>query len=424
MISSWICCVPSNRSRIFASRAHFSSSSPSPKPVGAAQRDAAQRDVGPDPARLGLGHRRLQRVGPAVVGHPRRLQGQQPRGLPLGLHRDELGGGGALVDAARTAVVVDLDPGLARGARACASRHARATPIAIPATIGRVLSNVCIAPAKPLRVSISGLPSRFSLGHAAVLEHEVGGVRGADPELVLEPLELETGVGALDHERLDRRPPLGPVERRPDDDQLGSVAGGDEDLRAVEDVLVAVEAGGRADRRRVRAGLGLGDRHRRPLAAEPLELLVVGDGGDRRLAEALAGHRQHQPDVAPAQLDQAQQAGHVRAVAVDRSGAAPSELGAAADGPDAGAGHAAALGHAVDQRRQHVELLGVLVLGGVVMAGVGTEHVDRDLMGLADQRLELAWGLEVDHRRRASPPSSIPAARRSRYQRSTGCSLT
>ena len=30
MISSWICWVPSNRSRIFASRAHFSSSSPSP----------------------------------------------------------------------------------------------------------------------------------------------------------------------------------------------------------------------------------------------------------------------------------------------------------------------------------------------------------------------------------------------------------
>jgi enoyl-CoA hydratase/carnithine racemase len=30
MISSWICWVPSNRSRIFASRAHFSSSSSSP----------------------------------------------------------------------------------------------------------------------------------------------------------------------------------------------------------------------------------------------------------------------------------------------------------------------------------------------------------------------------------------------------------
>ena len=29
-ISSWICWVPSNRSRILASRAHFSSSSPSP----------------------------------------------------------------------------------------------------------------------------------------------------------------------------------------------------------------------------------------------------------------------------------------------------------------------------------------------------------------------------------------------------------
>ena len=30
MISSWICCVPSKMSRIFASRAHFSSSSLSP----------------------------------------------------------------------------------------------------------------------------------------------------------------------------------------------------------------------------------------------------------------------------------------------------------------------------------------------------------------------------------------------------------
>ena len=42
--------------------------------------------------------------------------------------------------------------------------HARATPTAIPATSGRVLSNVCIAPANDFFVSISGLPSRSSLG--------------------------------------------------------------------------------------------------------------------------------------------------------------------------------------------------------------------------------------------------------------------
>ena len=64
--------------------------------------------------------------------------------------------------------------------------------------------------------------------------------------------------------------PLRAVERRPDDDQVGALAGGDVDLLAVQDVLVAVELGRRADRRRVRAGLGLGDRHRRPAAAVAL----------------------------------------------------------------------------------------------------------------------------------------------------------
>jgi hypothetical protein len=56
------------------------------------------------------------------------------------------------------------------------------------------LSKVCIAPAKPFSVSISGLPSRFSFGHAAVLEDELGGVRGADAELVLDADEGQAGV--------------------------------------------------------------------------------------------------------------------------------------------------------------------------------------------------------------------------------------
>ena len=44
------------------------------------------------------------------------------------------------------------------------SSAARASPTAIPATRGRVLSKVAIAPAKPSLTSTSGLPSRFSAG--------------------------------------------------------------------------------------------------------------------------------------------------------------------------------------------------------------------------------------------------------------------
>ena len=50
MISSWICWVPSKMSRIFASRAHFSSSSSSPSPAepqSATQRSAMSTQVRP-----------------------------------------------------------------------------------------------------------------------------------------------------------------------------------------------------------------------------------------------------------------------------------------------------------------------------------------------------------------------------------------
>ena len=42
------------------------------------------------------------------------------------------------------------------------SRQARVTPTAIPATSGRVLSNVCMTPPKPAPVLISGEPRRSS----------------------------------------------------------------------------------------------------------------------------------------------------------------------------------------------------------------------------------------------------------------------
>ncbi len=211
---------------------------------------------------------------------------------------------------------------------------------------------------------------------------------------MLEPVELQARVVALDDERPDRRPAHGAVERGPDDDQVGAVAGGDEDLLAVEHVLVAVEVGGGADRGRVRARFRLGDRHRRPLAAVFLELLLARHRGDRGVAEALSGHRQQQADVAPAELDDAEHGREVGAVAV-----LPVVL-LAGVAPHPGGARRAVLGglvHAVDQRGEHVELFRVRVLGLVVLAGDRAEDLGRHLMGLAGEGLELLRCLEIDH---------------------------
>ena len=124
------------------------------------------------------------------------------------------------------------------------------------------------------------------------------------------------GLSLRDHERLDRRATQALVEGRPDDDAVGALPGGDVDLLAVEDVLVAVLARGGLDVRGVRTGAGLGDRHRRPGAGEALELLVVGDRGDRGVAEALARHREQQADVAPAHLHDGEHRREVGAVLV------------------------------------------------------------------------------------------------------------
>ena len=296
-------------------------------------------------------------------------------------------------------VVVDLDPGLLEQlARALEARPRHADRHPGHQWAG-VVERLHYARKALLGLDV-GAAEQVLLGDAAVLEAEVGRVGRADPELVLEPVELQAGVVALDHERLDRGTSLLGIERRPHHDQVGAVTGGDEDLLAVEDILVAVESGGRADRGGVRSRVGLGDRHRGPLAAEALELLLVGDGGDRRLAQALARHRQQQPDVAPAQLGQAKQAGHVAAVAVGVGvgllGARAVAVAIAAHAARARAAQRAALVHAVDRGREHVELLGVGVLGAVVLARVGPEDLCRHHVGLADEGGELAGCLEID----------------------------
>ncbi|CAB4727648.1 unannotated protein [freshwater metagenome] len=211
---------------------------------------------------------------------------------------------------------------------------------------------------------------------------------------MLEPVDPHARGALRDHERLDRSATQLAVQRRPDDDVVGAVTGGDVDLLAVDDVLVAVERGRRLDVRRVGAGAGLGDGHAGPDALEALELLVVGHGGDGGVAQALARHREQQTDVTPAHLGDRHHRGEVGAV-LD---AGVAVLLVTADAGGAGTLARAGLGEPVDHRGEHVELLGVLVLGEVVLAGDRSQHVHRDLVGLLGERAELLGIVEVDHR--------------------------
>src|SRR5262249_5221645 len=77
---------------------------------------------------------------------------------------------------------------------------------------------------------------------------------------------------------------------------------------------------------------------------------------------------------------------------------------------------------AVEERGEQIELLRVGVLGEIVLARDRAEHVGRDQVRLLDEGAQLLRDLEIDHT--SSAPSMTPIARRSRYQRSTGNSLT
>ena len=416
MISSWICWVPSKMSRIFASRAHFSSSSSSLEPQGAAEGNAAQGDVDGDPAGLRLRIGRVQRVRLPVVGHPGRLHRQQAGGLVLGLQLEQLGRRRAL--RVGGAVRIDLDAGV----REQLGRSLEAGPGDPAGHRGderpRAVERPHRAAEALLHVDL-GAAEQVPLGDPAVVEDEGGRVGCTDAELVLEPVELQTRVGALDHERLDRRPAELRIEARPDDDEIGSFAGGHVDLLAVEHVLVAVEDRRGPDRRRVGARLRLGDRHRGPFALEPRLLFVIGNRRNGGVAESLPGHRQQQADIPPAHLHDRKHRSQVRAVAVPAVAVALRLAGAGRPGS---AGRSTFV-EPVDQRREHVELLRILVLGEVVLPRDRPQDLERHRVGLLDQRLELLRYLEIDHQT-SRPPSMTPAARRSRYQRSTGYSLT
>jgi hypothetical protein len=123
------------------------------------------------------------------------------------------------------------------------------------------------------------LPEEVLRGHVDVLEGELARVRGVHPHLLelprdAEPLDLVAlGVADVDDEEADPVVAGVRVGLRHQDDVVGPQPVGDERLGAVDQVVVAVALGGRADRGDVGSGARLGD----PEAADQLAL----DGRDQ-----------------------------------------------------------------------------------------------------------------------------------------------
>ena len=171
-------------------------------------------------------------------------------------------------------------------------------------------------PGKALFDIDRGVAEQVVCRHPAILEHERSGVGGLDAQLLFQPDEFEARRALFHDKGFDRGPAGGFVQRGPDHDQIGALAGRDVDLLAVEDVLVAISHSGGAYRRRIRAAARFGNGHGGPATGEALQLLFVGHRGDGRVAQTLTRHGQQQADIAPAHFDNAQCRGQIAAVAI------------------------------------------------------------------------------------------------------------
>ena len=119
----------------------------------------------------------------------------------------------------------------------------------------------------------------MAAGHAHVVEEQLGGVLAVEADLLEVAATFEAGHAALDDEQRHPAVALRRVGLGGDDHQVGVDAVGDERLRPVQDVLVAVADRGGGDAGEVGAGAGLGHR----------------DGGDQ-----LAGRRCRAANAWPA----------------------------------------------------------------------------------------------------------------------------
>ena len=240
----WISLVPSKMVKILASRCIRSTGIVAGVAVAAEDLDGLVGDVDRGLAGHQLGHRTLGVVERlAVAGHPAGAPHQQPGGVDAGLHvgqleRDRL-------EFADLAGRIAHAGGRSR-ARTRTPRGPRRRAIA--PTVGRVRSNVFIAAwpvgflpsrTRAIRSSNFSLPPTISRpGRRHVVEHDLGGVRGADAVLQ-ELLALpEPGVfGGMMNVACPRVPEFG-IHRRDDDVHLGDSAVGGPGLDAVEHPLV------------------------------------------------------------------------------------------------------------------------------------------------------------------------------------------
>lgn len=198
---------------------------------------------------------------------------------------------------------------------------------------------------------------------------------------------------ARNDERLDRGASEAAVDRRPNDDVRRPRTGGDEDLLAIEHVLVAVEGGGGGDRGGVRAEARLGDGHGGPHLAESCELLVGRHRSDGGVTQALVGQGQHQADVAVGGLHRVDDRLHVAAVDDSALGALLHRVTATAGRTRTRCSRGC---QPVVEGGERVQLNRVCMLGEVVLAGNRPEHLEGGLPRLVDVHGELLREFETD----------------------------
>ena len=230
------------------------------------------------------------------------------------------------------------------------------------------------ARALELAVQLVHAPEQVLDGDPAVLEDDLGGMRGTDADLRLLLALAQPGRALADHERGLAAMAELRVDRGHDDVNVSDPAIGDEDLGAVQDPLIAVELRGRAHALDVGAGLRL--RHRvgaqLHLVAEaeafgdPLSDLLRRAGcGETGGGQRGARDRERDPGAAPVHLlgvDDAEHAIGIGAHSLQVLEAVEALLACGSDD--------------LPRRR----------LLGVVLGGHRPDHVARELTAL---RLEL-----------------------------------
>ena len=145
--------------------------------------------------------------------------------------------------------------------------------------ISRSCGSCCISWMKPRP---SSTPIRFSVGTLHVVEEQFGGVLCLLAQLVEDAAAAEAfDLVGLDDDQRNALGAFGRIGLGDDDDEIGRAAIGDEGLRAVDDIVVAVAPGRGLDRLKVGAGARLGhgdgaDQFAGGQPRQPALLLLLG----------------------------------------------------------------------------------------------------------------------------------------------------